>query len=316
MYLGIDVGGTSFKAGLVDENYRIVDKEVCEAAKGVDNYGEYLAESMAALCRELLDRNDAWDKVSGVGAGMPGFVDPDEGVIMFTPNLPLIKAPIRDIFRAKSPLPLYIGNDANCAALGEYYAGSGSSANSMLMITLGTGVGTGLIVNGKIYTGWNGAAVEAGHLLLVMDGRMCGCGRRGCFEAYGSATALIGDAREAMRKNSSSLLWQTSGGSLDGVNGKTILAALRMGDRAAGSVWQDYLRYLAQGIINAINAFEPELICLGGGISNASDDELLIPLREAIDGATLAKGSSKQTKLTRAVLGNEAGIIGAALLGK
>ena len=316
MYLGIDVGGTSFKAGLVDENYRIVDKEQIEAARGAENYGEYLAGAMAELCRRLLDRNKAWDKVSCVGAGMPGFVDPDEGVIMFTPNLPLEKVPIRELFKAHSPLPLYIGNDANCAALGECHAGCGGGAHSMLMFTLGTGVGSGFIVDGRIYTGWNGAAVEAGHMLLVMDGRQCGCGRRGCLEAYASATALISDAREAMSGAPESLLWQTAGGSLEGVNGKTIIDALVMGDRTARGVWDNYLKYLAQGIINGLNAFQPELVCIGGGISNAPDEELLIPLQRAVEGKTLAKGTHKQATLKKALLGNEAGIIGAALLGR
>ena len=316
MYLGIDVGGTSFKAGLVDENYRIVDKEQIEAARGAENYGEYLAEAMAELCRRLLDRNKAWDKVSCVGAGMPGFVDPDEGVIMFTPNLPLEKVPIRELFKAHSPLPLYIGNDANCAALGEYHAGCGGGAHSMLMFTLGTGVGSGFIVDGRIYTGWNGAAVEAGHMLLVMDGRQCGCGRRGCLEAYAPDTALISDAREAMSGAPESLLWQTAGGRLEGVNGKTIIDALVMGDRTARGVWDNYLKYLAQGIINGLNAFQPELVCIGGGISNAPDEELLIPLQRAVEGKTLAKGTHKQATLKKALLGNDAGIIGAALLGR
>lgn len=315
MYLGIDVGGTSFKAGLVDDDLRIVDRQSCDSAKNIDNYGEYLAEAMADLCRTLLDRNAAWDKVERIGAGMPGFVDADEGVIMFTPNLPLENVPIVRLFNAIFPKPLYLGNDANCAALGEYYAVPGEKPHSMLMYTLGTGVGTGLIVDGHIYTGWNGAAVEAGHLLLVMDGRQCGCGRKGCLEAYASATALIGDAREAMSQNPESLLWQTSGGDKAGVNGKTILEALRLGDGTTREVWNSYLRYLAQGIINGINAFEPEVVCLGGGISNAGDEELLEPLRKAITGATLAKGTSKQTVLRRAVLGNDAGMIGAALLG-
>ena len=316
MYLGVDVGGTSFKAGLVDEGLRIIDTETCEAAKAAPDYGAYLARAMSGLCRRLLDRNAAWDKVSCVGAGIPGFVDPEDGVILFTPNLPLENVPICELFAGAFPLPLYIGNDANCAALGEYHAGCGGGARSMLMYTLGTGVGTGFIADGRIYTGWNGAAVEAGHLLLVMDGRQCGCGRRGCLEAYASASALVKDARSAMEQEPDSLLWQTSGGSLGNVNGKTILDAVHLGDRTAVELWRSYLHYLAEGILSGINAFQPELVCIGGGIGNASEEDLLHPLQRALEGRSLARGSRKQPKLVKARLGNEAGIIGAALLGK
>lgn len=315
MYLGIDIGGTSFKAGLLDDSFQIVDMATCPADRSPQDYGDYLAREMASLTDTLLSRNNAGDKVSYVGAGIPGFVDPATGQIMFTPNLPLKDVPICSLFQRYSSLPLLIGNDANCAALGEYHAGSGKDASSMLLLTLGTGVGSGFISEGKLYTGWNGAAVEAGHMLLVMDGRPCGCGRKGCFEAYGSATALIHDAQDAMGKDPDSLLWKTAGGSLDGVTGKSVLEAKRLGDATAEAVWRNYLHCLAQGIINAINVFQPELVCIGGGISNAGEEDLLIPLQRSIEGHTMAQGSPKQPRLRKACLGNDAGIIGAALLG-
>lgn len=316
MYVGIDIGGMSLKAGLVDEHYHLIDSLACPVDPRHADFEQYLAERLWLLTQQLLAKNELTAAhISYVGAGVPGPVDPASKTILFTPNLPLTLVPLGQLFQAYSPVPLLLGNDANCAALGEYYAGSGRGAQSMVMLTLGTGVGSGLILDGKLYTGFNGAAAEAGHLLIEMDGRPCGCGRRGCLESYASASALIRDTIDAMLTNRNSLLWEVAGGSLDNVTGQTPFSAKHMGDPAAIQVCQQYIHYLSEGIINIINLLQPEIICLGGGVSRADDEDLLIPLRQTVDSRNMSKHSQKHPQIVKSALGNDAGIIGAALLG-
>ena len=316
MYIGIDVGGTSLKAGLVDKNFQIVDRAAVPVDPRWENFVDYLAEEMKVLAFTLMDRNDLDEKeIPFIGAGFPAPVDPGKGLILLTPNLPLTMAPIVEVFKKHCNIPLLIGNDANCAAFGEYHAGAGRDIRSMAMLTLGTGVGSGVVLDGKLYTGCNGTAAEAGHVLVKIDGRQCGCGRKGCLEAYASATALRRDTINAMLETPNSLLWDEAGGSLDRVTGETPFDAMHRGDEAAQKVVANYIHYLAQGIVNLINVLQPELVCLGGGVSNASEEDLYLPLRKEVNEYTMAKFSPIKTRIERAVLGNNAGIIGAALLG-
>ena len=220
------------------------------------------------------------------------------------------------MFQEHLDIPVHVGNDANCAALGEYYAGAGKQYSSMVLITLGTGVGTGIILDGKMWTGCNGAGAEGGHIVVRPDGIECGCGRKGCLEVYASASGLIRMAREQMQTEKESLLWTLAEGDEMKVTGRTVFAAAEQKDLAAGKVLEEYVDVLSDGCLNIINLLQPEAIVLGGGISGAADKLLLNPLREKTYGRDLARYSSPKTQIVKAELGNDAGIIGAAFLGK
>ena len=208
-----------------------------------------------------------------------------------------------------------IGNDANAAALGEFLAGSAKGSKNAIAITLGTGVGGGIIIDGKIYSGSNYAGAELGHMVIVKDGRECGCGRKGCWEAYASATALINMTKEAIRNEKAefSYMLHLADDDIDNVNGKTAFDAQQAGDNTGAEVIDQYIGYLATGLINVINIFQPDVLCIGGGIANQGEN-LLGPLRTIIEQERFTKYNEKQTKVCIASLGNDAGIIGAARL--
>ena len=201
---------------------------------------------------------------------------------------------------------------ANAAALGEFAAGAGKGSQSMIAITLGTGVGGGAVLNGKLYTGFNYAGMEVGHFVIEHDGRLCTCGRKGCFEAYCSATALIKRTREVMEDHPNSKLWELAG-TLEAVNGRTPFDAAALGDAAAGQVIDEYVDYLGCGVASLVNIFQPEVFCIGGGPS-AQGETLMAPVRYILNREDYARNSVHRTRLVRAALGNDAGIIGAALL--
>ena len=182
-------------------------------------------------------------------------------------------------------------------------------------MTLGTGIGTGIILNGKIHTGINGCAGEGGHIVLVHNGEQCTCGRRGCWERYASANALIRQTMAAMDQHKDSIMWGMLGGDLSRVDGRTAFEAMHQGDAAARAVIDQYLHYLADGLSNFVNIFQPEVIALGGGVSQARDEDLLLPLQSMVLEACFGREADRHTRLVKAKLGNDAGIIGAALLG-
>ena len=312
-YIGIDIGGTNLKAGLVDENYQIVAaKKMPLEFISMEQMGETLAQMAIGLVGENgLSRQ----QVASVGMGFPGVVDNRRGVVVKTVNIPLRFMPAAELFRRYWEVPVYLGNDADCAALGEYYHYENKNVESLILVTLGTGIGTGIILNGRIYSGVNGCAGEGGHMVIVHGGEQCTCGRRGCWERYASANALIRQTREAMEKDRSSAMWRAAEGELGRVDGRTAFEAMRGGDAAAKAVVDQYLRYLCDGLANFINIFQPEVICLGGGVSHERDEDLLVPLQRRVRELCFGREAEKQTKLVKAKLGNDAGIIGAALLG-
>ena len=208
---------------------------------------------------------------------------------------------------------VYFDNDANCAALGEATAGCGKGAKDFVMITLGTGVGSGIIANGKLVTGLNYAAGEMGHTVIVYGGLPCNCGRRGCWEKYSSATALIAQTKDAMRENPDSIMWDLVDNDILNVTGRTAFDAMRKGDEAAKRVVDNYIAYLACGISNVVNIFQPEVLAVGGGIGNEREN-LLAPVRKILASERYSIHAKKQTELKAATLGNDAGVIGAALL--
>jgi glucokinase len=235
--------------------------------------------------------------------------------VEYSCNLDFHDTPLGPELSRRFGKEVLIENDANVAALGEIYAGAGKGCKSMVAITIGTGIGGGVIVNGHLLTGFNFAGAELGHTVIVQGGQLCGCGRHGCFEAYASATALIRQTREAMNQHPESKLWQVVQGDLSKVDGRTPFAAQELGDETAQQVLRTYAGCLATGITNMVNIFQPEVVCIGGGVSNAGE-VLLAPVREIFDREDYARDSKNRCKLVIASLGNDAGIIGAAMLTK
>ena len=312
MYIGIDLGGTNIAAAVVDKDGAIIKRTKMPTA--ADRGARTVIEGLLSVCETLVEEGTA---PLSIGIGVPGSVNDENGEVVFTPNLPLSGVNIAGALQKKFGCPVHLGNDANCAALGEAIAGGAKGAQDVVFITLGTGIGGGIVIGGQLYTGINGAAGELGHMVTVPGGRACGCGRKGCWERYASASGIIRTANEFMEKYSDSLLWELCGGAADKVNGHLIFDAYRTGDQAARLTVEQYIEHLATGIINIINILEPELFCIGGGISNEWDS-FAMPLQMAVDAEKYTRSSaqSPQTRIVKAVLGNDAGIIGAAMLGR
>ncbi len=310
--IGVDLGGTNIAVGVVDENYKIIGrgkvKTRCPrpAAEIFDDIA--LAVNMA-----VKDAGISMDDVVSVGVGTPGSVNKDNGYIEFSNNLEFDQVPAKEMLEERIGKTIYLDNDANCAALGEAIAGCGKGVGNFVAITLGTGVGSGIIVNGKIVCGVNYCAGEMGHMVISVDGEPCNCGRKGCWEQYSSATALIRQTKAAMLEDKDSAMWQLVNGNIDSTSGRTAFDAMRLGDKTAAAVVDKYIYYLSVGIGNVINALQPEIICIGGGISHEGD-YLLAPLNKFIEEQRYSIHALKQTKILAAELGNDAGIIGSALL--
>ena len=312
--IGIDLGGTNIKVGLVDENYNIVAKATCKT--DLPRPAEEIADSIAeTVWKALNEAKVTIDELNSIGIGTPGTASRNTGVVLYSCNLGFRNTDLRALVGARLGKEVYVENDANAAAFGEVLAGAGKGYRDVVVVTLGTGVGGGIIIDGKIYTGFNFCGAELGHTVIQYGGRQCGCGRKGCFEAYSSATALINMTREAMEAHKDSKMWEICSGSIDNVDGKTAFDGWRAGDKAASDVVDMYISYLGCGLTNIVNTFQPEVLLIGGGICNEGET-LLAPVRAFIDREQYAMNSAKKTKVCKAQLGNDAGIIGAAMLGK
>lgn len=310
-YIGIDVGGTNVVAGVVDETGMILDKVSHPVDKSMS--AEAMCQELARMAKAVCTVSSIpEEEIMAVGVGLPGLVDNKTGMVIKTPNMPFHHTPFRELFQQVWNVPVYLGNDANCAAIGEYFAGAAKSSNNAVVVTIGTGIGGGLVVDGKLLTGFANAGMEVGHMLIHPNGVMCGCGQRGCWEQYGSATALIRLTRIEMERNRDTKLWEVCEFDMENVTGRTAFQAARMGDAAAKRVLAQYLEGLSIGLINLVNILQPEIICLGGGVSNAEDDLLLDPLRDLVAKGVFDK--HVPIRLEKASLGNDAGIVGAALL--
>ena len=310
MYIGIDVGGTNLKAGLVNEEGTIVAVE----RTPLDFQGpEPFAETLAQLAAAVMERGGVEVKeVAYVGMGIPGAVK--GGDILYTANIPMKNVPLEALFRKHLDLPVLLGNDADCAAVGEWSCGAGRGTKHFVVITLGTGVGGGMILNGKLYSGC-GAGGEVGHIVIKQDGVPCNCGRRGCWEAYASATGLIRETKEAMEQHPESALHAVAAAN-GGVEGRTAFQAAEQGDETALAVCRAYAEYLAAGLTNLVNILHPEAVALGGGVAAAPEHLLLEPVREIVARECYARHVDQVPRIIRAELGNDAGIIGAAMLGR
>lgn len=310
--IGIDLGGTNIVAGLVDEHLKIADK--CSVKTNVPRPVESIVSDMALMVRMLMERNGlTQNDVASVGVGVPCTANPDNGHMEDANNLGFDDVPFLSLLAEKLPCPVYFDNDANVAAWGEYQNGN-YPEDSFIMVTLGTGIGGGIILNGKLWPGINGAAAEFGHMTLHYDGVPCNCGRKGCFEAMASANALIAQAKERMQTSPRSLLWSLCGKDAEKVEARTVFEAAAAGDETAAELLDCYTTYLSEGITNIINIFQPAVVCIGGGVSRAGD-ALLLPLREKTAQRIYSKNSKRNTKIVLAELDNDAGVLGAALLG-
>ena len=311
--IGIDLGGTNIAAGLVDESYKIVRKASVETK--AKREADEIVKDMAALCKRLCDEQGvSVDEIENVGIATPGTADRDNGVVNYANNLPFLYYPIADKLKQFFPVKsVTIANDADAAAYGEVVAGAGKGVKDFIMVTLGTGVGGGIVVNGQLYSGSTFAGGELGHMVIVHDGVQCSCGRKGCWEAYSSATALIRMTKEKMQACPDSAMWAYVDGDLDKVNGRTAFDCMRKGDAAAKEVVDTYISYLATGTANILNIFQPSVMAFGGGVANEKDN-LINPLNELVSKEIYCRKEEDRTKLKSAVLGNDAGIIGAAAL--
>ena len=314
-YVGVDIGGTNLKAGLVDESGELLATQKMKVASIADDEG--LAWTVASLVQELARTvNIPVSDVASVGVGVPGTVEIRSGSINYTCNLPLRNVPLRKLFHRYLSIPLYIENDANCAALAEYLVGAGRDSKRFVTVTLGTGVGAGIVHNGKIYHGANGMAGEVGHMVIQRDGLPCPCGRRGCWEQYASATALKRLTAEALAAHPDSILAQVVAENEGRVSGQSAFIAARRGDPVGQQVCAEYVDYLACGVVNVVNIFQPDTLAIGGGVSNEAEEQLLLPVRQRVARESIPCGRDRRTRIVKAELGNRAGLIGAALLGK
>ena len=311
-YVGVDIGGTNVKAGIIDETGKIVVKSSIPTDSDKDY--KKITGDVAAQIRALADSAKIdWQEVAGVGIGCPGIITSETGVIDYTCNLGWRGVPLAAEFTARLDKPAFVSNDANVAALGEAMFGTGKDYRDVIFITLGTGVGGGVIIDNKLFEGYLSKGAELGHMVINVDGELCGCGRRGCMEAYCSATALIRDTKRAMQADKESAMWQYVGGDPEKVDGKTAFECSKKGDASAKRVIDAYIKYLGEGLSNFVNIFRPQAIILGGGVC-AQGDYLVKPVQKYVDAHTYGEDLAPRTLILTATLGNDAGLVGAASL--
>lgn len=309
LYIGIDVGGTNLKAGAVDAAGRLLAVERRPLAF---RDPEAFAADLADLAEAALSAAGAGpEDALGVGIGLPGAVS--GGEVLYTTNIPMEHVPLADLFRRRLDLPVLLGNDADCAAAGEFLRGAGRGFRDFVVLTLGTGLGGGIILDGRLRGGETSS--EAGHLVTHVGGLPCPCGRRGCWEQYASATALIRQTRAAMAEHPESLLCRLAA-ERGTVDGRTPFQAAEAGDETALAVCRQYVEELAEGTASLINLLRPEAVAFGGGVAGAPEQLLLEPLRRRVGELCFSRHGGRTTRILRAELGNDAGIIGAALLGR
>jgi glucokinase len=304
--IGVDVGGTKIAGGVVDEAGNILET-TRKRTPATDSRA--VAETIGDVVLELKERH----QIDGVGIGAAGFVDRARSVVLFAPNLAWRDAPLKDQVEQLVGVPTVVENDANAAAWGEFRFGAGSDVEDMLLITVGTGVGGGVIVDGSLYRGGFGIAGEIGHMRLVPGGHLCGCGNRGCLEQYGSGTALVRDAREVARAGSPQAagILELAGGKVGAISGQMVTEAATAGDGLAVELLGDVGHWLGEGIASLAAVLDPTMVVLGGGVSEAGA-LLLDPVVEAFARSLTGRRHRPQLEIRIATLGNKAGLIGAA----
>ncbi|MBU3175146.1 ROK family glucokinase [Clostridium estertheticum] len=313
MYIGIDLGGTNIAIGIVDENGKIVHEESCETRS--EREPQELIDDMIALVLKVLDEfHMQLNEINAIGVGIPGLADKD-GNVIFCVNLGWRNVPLRKMLEDALHTPVYIDNDATVAALAEYESGSMQKCKSGLMLTLGTGIGGGIIINGEIYSGFNGVGSELGHTVIGENFYDCNCGRNGCLETFASSTAIIKYTKKLiMEMDEPTTIMENVEGNIDNLNAKIIFDCAKKGDKIATLAVNRLIKYLGIGIVNIVNFIDPEIIVLGGGIAGAGQY-----LLDMITKEVMANKYYKElpiAKIVLAQLGNKAGVIGAAMVAK
>lgn len=311
-YIGVDIGGMSIKAGIVNLNGKIVLKN--RIPTHTENGNEAFLKDMKGLIVGLINEGKklGYD-VKGIGFGAPGVVNNELGTIDYATNLKLYNVPVKEYLKDLK-LPIYVSNDANVAALAEQRYGAAKGYRDCVMITLGTGVGSGIVIDNKLFEGNLGKGAELGHMVIVVDGVECNCGRKGCFEKYASTSALIRETKEVMEKNKDSMMWNYCGYDLERVDGLTSFECAKQGDKAANEVVDNYIKYLGEGLLNVCNIFRPQAIILGGGISDQKE-YLRKKVQDYLELHYYGYHETPRSEVVIATLKNDAGIIGAACLG-
>ncbi|MCL2061491.1 MAG: ROK family protein [Firmicutes bacterium] len=307
-FIGIDIGGTNVKLALVDSNGKILKKSVIKTGDARD-----FAAVIDNIAQEVsrLAFNQPYE---AIGAGCPGAINSAAGIVEYSPNLYWKNVPLARLLSQKTNKETRITNDANAAALGEHRFGAGKNYTDTALITLGTGVGGGFVVDGKLFEGYGSMGTEIGHTVITQNGEPCACGRRGCFETYASATALIRETKKMMESHRASAMWSYTGGSIFKADGRTAFECAKQGDAAAQRVVDAYIRALAEGLLNVVAIFRSQAIILGGGVC-AQGAYLTNPVQEYVDAYRYGGADSLRTVILTAELGNDAGVIGAACLG-
>ncbi|MDR1272292.1 MAG: ROK family protein [Clostridiales Family XIII bacterium] len=310
--IGVDIGGTKIAIALVEDGRSIASKtsfptyEYIDPAKAVERIADAVRLLVSAAELEMKD-------IRSVGIGTAGLANRRDGILETSPNLGWKDVPLTAMLEAKLGIMAIIENDANAAALGEHLAGAATDAHTSLMVTLGTGIGGGFVIGDYLHKGINFAELEVGHMVIKQGGRHCRCGRNGCFERYASATGLNITTRHIMKKYPESAMWEAVGGDVKKITTFTAFDAAAKGDEAATVVIDKFLTDLSTGITNLINIFQPDVLCIGGGLA-ARDDELLVPLKRKAAEEVYSRASAVNTVIKKAKLGNDAGLIGAANL--
>ncbi len=309
-YVGIDVGGMTIKGGIVDEKGNILLKKSIVTSPGKED--RLIVDDIATLVNDLIALGAEQDEIAGVGIGCPGSIYDEKGIVRYSCNINFRNTPMARMIAEKTGISnVKLSNDANCAALGETLFGAGNGAKNSVMVTLGTGVGTGIVANGQLITGNRSAGGEGGHISINMGGATCGCGKKGCYEAYASATALMNQIQSACEKHPESELAKAV--EEYGISGKVVFDCAQNGDKTSIAVVKRYIKYVGVGLVNFANIFFPEVIIIGGGVSNQGDN-LIKPLQRYVSRNVYGAAYSPKIKVVAATLKNDAGIIGAAAL--
>ncbi len=308
-YVGVDIGGTFVKCGIVSSTGEILVKGKIPTGKDRP-YGE-IAKDIAEFAKKL--EAEAGVETLAVGVGCPGSINSATGVIVYSNNIAWENVPLGAELEKRLGKPTFVTNDANAAALGESFIGAGKDYHSSILVTLGTGVGGGIVLDDKLFEGNFSAGAEIGHHVIRKNGKQCTCGRKGCFETYASATALMAQGRTAMKKHRDSAMWSACKGDVSALDGKIIFDCAQAGDKAAQKVVDGYIDYLAEGIANLANIFRPEAVLLGGGVS-AQGDNLIVPTQKAVNARLYGGAEYAPVKVAVATLSNDAGLCGAGKL--
>lgn len=300
MKIGIDLGGTTIGIGLVNDRYEIVEK--AEGMTCCEEGPEAVIDRIGKMTGELLDKAGN-PPISCIGLGCPGVLDREKGTVIYSNNIKWQQVPVCRKLEEQMQVPVYVENDANCAAMGEYLAGAGRGSRQMIMVTFGTGIGGGIIFDGRLYLGRHGNSNIIGHIQIEKGGKECTCKRKGCWECYASTRALL------LRAEQAGVFRGMDGAE---INGRLFFEALKAGREEALQVFDEYTDYMAEGIADLINIFDPERIVIGGGVS-AQGELLLAPVREKVRQKIYFK-EMETADIVCSLLANDAAIIGAANL--